>query len=46
MITSTMVAGKFIMKDRVLEGIDEEKIFANAREHSKAVWKRYEESFN
>ena len=46
MITSTMVAGKFIMKDRVLEGIDEEKIFAHAREHSKGVWKRYEESFN
>ncbi|MCE1255558.1 MAG: putative aminohydrolase SsnA [Anaerolineae bacterium] len=41
MITSTMVAGKFLMKDRELLTLDEDKIMAEAKTASKSVWQRY-----
>jgi len=42
MITSTMVAGKFLMKDKELLTLDEEKIAAEARNLAPEIWKRYE----
>jgi cytosine/adenosine deaminase-related metal-dependent hydrolase len=45
MVTSTMVAGKFLMKDRQLLTLDIKEITAKAREHSKNVWKRYQSQF-
>lgn len=42
MITSTMVAGKFLMKDKELLTLDEEKIAAEARAIAPEIWKRYE----
>ncbi len=43
MITTTIVQGKTLMKDRVLTTLDEEKIKARSREIVPAFWKRYEE---
>jgi putative selenium metabolism protein SsnA len=43
MITSTMVAGKFLMKNRVLTTIDEEKVVSIARQRSQKVWKKYQD---
>ncbi len=45
MITSTMVNGKFLMKDRHLLTLDEVEISARARELAEAVWRRYQKSF-
>jgi len=45
MLTSTIVAGKFLMQDRRLLTLDEEAISAHARERAARVWKRYEEQF-
>jgi len=42
MITSTMVNGKFLMKDHELLTMDEEKIAAEARKLAPEIWKRYE----
>ncbi len=42
MITSTMVDGKFLMKDKELLTLDEEKIAAEARKLAPEIWKRYE----
>ncbi len=42
MINSTMVDGKFLMKDRQLLTLDEEKIAAEARALAPEIWKRYE----
>jgi cytosine/adenosine deaminase-related metal-dependent hydrolase len=42
MITSTMVAGKFLMKDRELLTLDEEKIAAEAQAIAPQIWQRYE----
>jgi putative selenium metabolism protein SsnA len=42
MITSTMVAGKFLMKDKELLTLDEEKIASEARKLAPEIWKRYE----
>lgn len=41
MITSTMVAGEFIMKDRKLITLDEEAITKEAHKISETVWKNY-----
>jgi len=41
-VTSTMVAGKWLMRDRVLLTLDEAAIAARARELSAAVWRRYQ----
>jgi cytosine/adenosine deaminase-related metal-dependent hydrolase len=42
MITSTMVSGKFLMKDQELLTLEEEEIAAKAQELAPAIWKRYE----
>jgi putative selenium metabolism protein SsnA len=45
MITSTMVAGRFLMKDRQVLTLDEEKIIYEAKAIAPQIWKRYEEQF-
>jgi putative selenium metabolism protein SsnA len=40
-VSSTMVAGKWLMRDRELLTLDEEAISARARELSAGVWQRY-----
>jgi putative selenium metabolism protein SsnA len=42
-VTATMVAGKWLMRDRCLLTLDEPAIAARARELSAAAWKRYAE---
>jgi len=42
MVTTTIVDGKVLMKDRKLLILDEEEISARAREIAPDVWKRYE----
>lgn len=42
MVTTTIVAGKVLMKDRELLTLDEERIAANARSLAPKVWERYE----
>jgi len=44
MITTTIVAGKILMKDRQLTTLDETEIAARARELAPNVWKRYQEN--
>lgn len=43
MITSTMVAGRWLMRDRQLLTLDEKAITAEARARVPAVWERYQE---
>jgi putative selenium metabolism protein SsnA len=45
MVTTTIVAGKVLMKDRELLTLDEAEIAARAKELALNVWKRYEEKF-
>lgn len=45
MITTTIVDGKVLMKDRVLLTVDEEEIAEYARKLSSDVWKRYQKQF-
>jgi len=45
MVTTTIVHGKLLMKDRQLLTLDEASIAARAQELSVQVWKRYEEKF-
>lgn len=45
MVTTTIVGGKILMKDRELVTLDEAEIAARAKELSLQVWKRYEEKF-
>ena len=45
MVTTTIVGGKILMKDRELVTLDEAKIAARARELSLKVWKRYLDKF-
>ena len=45
MVTTTIVAGKVLMKDRELVTLDEARIAARARELSPKVWKRYQDKF-
>ena len=42
MITSTMVEGKFLMKDKQLLTLDEEKIARESQALAPEIWKRYE----
>jgi hypothetical protein len=42
MITSTLVDGKFLMKDRELLTLDEEAIASEARALAPEIWSRYE----
>lgn len=46
MVTSTMVSGKMLMRDRKVLVLDEEEISRKAMEHSDIVWKKYQSSFN
>lgn len=46
MVTDTMVNGQWLMNDRVLCNLDEDKIYAKALELSKNVWERYSEKFS
>lgn len=46
MVTHTIVAGKLLMKDRVLLTLDEAKIAARCRELSGQVWGRYNARFS
>jgi putative selenium metabolism protein SsnA len=41
MITTTIVNGQVLMKDRTLMTLDEEKITARSRELAESVWERY-----
>lgn len=45
MVTSTMVAGKFLMRERQLLTLDEAEIAAHARRRAPAVWERYYRQF-
>lgn len=45
MVTTTIVAGKMLMKDRELLTLDEKEIAATSRELAAKTWKRYEEKF-
>jgi putative selenium metabolism protein SsnA len=45
MVTTTIVGGKVLMKDRELLTLDEAEIAAKARELATKVWSRYEEKF-
>ncbi|MEP7134327.1 MAG: putative aminohydrolase SsnA [Chloroflexota bacterium] len=42
MVTTTIVAGKVLMKDRELLTLDEKEISAKAREIAPRVWERYQ----
>jgi cytosine/adenosine deaminase-related metal-dependent hydrolase len=46
MVTTTMVNGKVLMRDRKLVTLDEEEISNKAKEHADIVWKNYQHSFN
>ena len=41
MVTTTIVAGKMLMRDRKLLTMDEDKVTARARELAPQVWERY-----
>ncbi len=43
MVTTTVVAGKVLMRDRELLTLDAEAIAAAAREYAPTVWSRYEQ---
>jgi hypothetical protein len=43
MVTTTIVAGKILMKDRKLLVLDEEEIAARAKEIAPRVWDKYSE---
>lgn len=45
MVTTTIVAGKVLMKNRQLLTLDEKEIAAKAREQAVKTWKRYNEQF-
>jgi cytosine/adenosine deaminase-related metal-dependent hydrolase len=42
MVTTTIVAGKVLMRDRELLTLDEKEIAAKAREIAPKVWERYQ----
>jgi putative selenium metabolism protein SsnA len=42
MVTTTIVNGKFLMKDRQLTTLDEDEILNKSRELAADLWKRYE----
>ena len=45
MVTTTIIDGEVVMKDRVLLTIDEKAVAEEARRLSKDVWKRYSQQF-
>jgi putative selenium metabolism protein SsnA len=42
-VTTTIVGGRMLMRDRVLLTLDEERIAAQAREIAPQIWQRFEE---
>lgn len=42
MVESVMVGGRWVMKNRKIPGIDEEKIFAKSRQLARKLWQRME----
>ncbi|MDP6483385.1 MAG: hypothetical protein QGH70_06000, partial [Nitrospinota bacterium] len=38
---ATIIRGRIVMRDRQLEGIDEEEVFARARERAAKLWERF-----
>jgi hypothetical protein len=42
MVTTTIVAGQILMRDRILRTLDEAAITAEARELAPEVWERYQ----
>jgi len=42
MVTTTIVAGRVLMRDRSLLTLDEAAIAAAARDYAPQVWERYE----
>lgn len=42
-VTATIVAGKVLMRDRQLTGLDEERVAARCRELVPDLWRRYEQ---
>jgi len=46
MVTTTIVAGKVLMRDRQLLTLDEAEIADTARRAAPAVWERYKEQFS
>lgn len=45
MVSTTIVNGQIIMRDRNILGLDENAIMTRANELSREVWKRYEKQF-
>ena len=45
MVTTSIVAGKVLMKDRKLITLDEKAITAEARKAAPEVWERYYQQF-
>jgi len=45
MVTTTIINGKILMKDRQLTTIDEKEVNSKARELSTEVWQRYAKQF-
>lgn len=45
MVTTTIVAGQVLMRDRQILTLDETRIAAEARAKAPEVWKRYQEQF-
>ncbi len=45
MVTTTMVAGRVLMRDRQLLTMDEDAITSRARQQAPAVWQRYKAQF-
>lgn len=43
MVTTTLVGGQVLMRDRQLTFLDEEKIAAEARQRAPGVWQRYDQ---
>lgn len=40
-ITHTIINGKIVMRDRIIQGIDEEKIFSKSKSVSNELWGRF-----
>lgn len=40
-VSDSIINGRFVMKDRILQGIEEEDIFEKSRELSEKLWQRF-----
>lgn len=39
MVTDTMCQGKWVMRDRIVLGLDQEEVFAKTKERAQSIWK-------